>query len=283
MRRAICSVFAALLLAGTASLSAATVAALDGRMLTGEALTIDPKAGTVTVGGVVIALGDCDWLETGSGAGVELPGTVGKRLGIWLVDGSWLPVTSIAAGTKDHELTVKGVLGAFTIPLTAVRGWSTGPSLPGDEDKDDHVLLDSGPVVGRVEGLVAGRLVLRSALDPEPLKLALDQIRGVRLAVPLRPAKGVRLAVTLDELHPPLRVLPTAAGFSLATAPQVTLGAALAPVRLRIEGGRRVYLSELDPAVVEETGAFGVVWPHQRDRNLDESPLRLGGVRTRRQ
>lgn len=283
MRCAACSVFAALLLlAGVSPLSAATVAALDGRMLSGETLTIEPKAGTVTVGGVTVALADCDWLETGTGTGIDLPGSAGKRLGLWLVDGSWLPVTSIAAGTKDHELTVNGALGAFTVPLTAVRGWGTGTALPGDEGKDDQVLLDSGPVVGRVEGLVAGRLVLRSALDPEPLKLALDQIRGVRLAVPLRPAKGVRLAATLDELHPPLRVLPAAGGFALASVPQVTLGAVLAPVRLRIEGGRRVYLSELDPASVEETGAFGVVWPHQRDRNLDESPLRLGGVRYER-
>lgn len=283
MRWPACSVFAALLLlTGASPLSAATVATLDGRMLSGEALTIEPKASTVTIGGVTVALADCDWLEAGTGAGVDLPGTAGKRLGLWLVDGSWLPVTSIAAGTKDHELTVNGVMGAFTVPLTAVRGWSIGAALPGDEGKDDLVLLDSGPVVGRVEGLVAGRLVLRSALDPEPLTLALDQIRGVRLAVPLRPAKGVRLAATLDELHPPLRVLPCAGGFSLASVPQVLLGKELAPVRLRIEGGRRVYLSELDPAVVEETGAFGVVWPHQRDRNLDESPLRLGGVRYER-
>lgn len=263
-------------------IAAATVAALDGRMLSGESLTIDPKGGTVTVGGVSVPLADCDWLEPGEGTGVDLPGSAGKRLGLWLIDGSWLPVTSIAPGTRDHELSVNGVLGSFTVPLTAVRGWGVGTTLPGDETKDDQVLLDSGPVVGRIEGLVAGRLVLRSALDPEPLQLALDQVRGVRLAVPLRSAKGVRLAATLDELHPPLRVVPAAGGFTLAAVPQVALGTALAPVRLRIEGGRRVYLSELDPASVQETGAFGVVWPYQRDRNLDGSPLRLGGVRYER-
>jgi hypothetical protein len=274
--------FAVLLLAGASSLPAASVAALDGRVLTGEALTIDPKAGTVATGGVTVTLADCDWIEPGDGAGIELPGVVGKRLGVWLVDGSWLPVTTIAVGAKDNELTVNGAFGSFTIPLTAVRGWSTGQSLPGVEGKEDQVSLDSGPITGRVEGLVAGKLVLRSALDPEPLQLALDQVRSVRLAVPLRTPKGVRLAAALDDLHPPLRVVPVAGGFALAAVPQVVLAKGLSSARLRIEGGRRVYLSELDPAKVEETGAFGVVWPHKRDRNLDDSPLRLGGVRYER-
>jgi hypothetical protein len=35
-----------------------------------------------------------------------------------------------------------------------------------------------------------------------------------------------------------------------------------------IIGGRRVYLSELPPASADETGAFGVVWPHSRDTGL---------------
>lgn len=276
------ALLAVLFILATPRLPAATVAALDGRMLTGDQLAFDLKAGTVAVGGTTVALGDCDWIEPGDGSGAELPGVAGKRLGIWLVDGSWLPVTSIAVGAKDHELTVTGVLGTLVLPLTAVRGWGTGTNLPGADGKEDQVLLDSGLLSGRIEGLIAGKLLLRSALDPQPLQLALDQVRGLRLAVATRAAKGVRLAVTLDELHPPLRVMPTADGFSLGALPQVVLGKGLSPVRLRIEGGRRVYLSELDPAVVEETGAFGVVWPFQRDRNLDSSPLRLGGVRYER-
>lgn len=271
-----------LLLLTTSPLRAATVAALDGRVLMGDKITFDLKAGTVALSGTTLALGDCDWLETGDGSGAELPGVANKRLGMWLVDGSWLPVSTIAVGTKDHELTVTGVLGTLVMPLTAVRGWGTGTALPGTDGKEDQVLLDSGLLSGRIEGLVAGKLLLRSALDPQPLQLALDQVRGVRLAVATRNAKGVRLAVSFDELHPPLRVMPSADGFSLSAVPQVVLGKGLSPVRLRIEGGRRMYLSELDPAIVEETGAFGVVWPFQRDRNLDSSPLRLGGVRYER-
>lgn len=277
-----CVLSAVLVFVTALPVSAATVAALDGRVVTGERLTIDAKAGTVSAGGMAMPLADCDWIEPGPGGGIELPGTPGKRLGVWLVDGSWLPVGSIAVGAKDHELAVNGPLGAFTLPLTAVRGWGIGQALPDGESKDDQVLLDSGVLSGRIDGLIAGKLVLKSALDPQPLSLALDQVRAVRLAIPLRAPKGVRLATTLDELHPPLRVQPTADGFVLAAVPQALLGPALATARLRIEGGRRQYLSELDPAVVEETGAFGVVWPHKRDRNLDESPLRLGGVRYER-
>jgi hypothetical protein len=263
-------------------LPAASVAALDGRVLTGEALTFDAKATSVTIGGAAIVLADCDWIEPGDGSGITLPGMAGKHLGLWLVDGSWLPATSIAVGAKDHELTVNGMFGSLTLPLTAVRGWGTGVVMPGAEIKEDQVLLDSGLISGRVEGLVAGKLILRSALDPEPLQLALDQVRGLRLAIAVRPGKGVRLIAALDELHPPLRVVPTANGFALGAAPHVLLGKKLDSVRLRMEGGRRLYLSEIDPAKVEETGAFGVVWPFQRDRNLDSSPLRLAGIRYER-
>src|ERR1043165_6629497 len=174
-----CLLCLALGLLSALPLSAASVAALDGRVLTGEALAIDPKGTAVTVGGTTVPLADCDWIEPGDGAGITLPGTAGKRLGLWLVDGSWLPATAIAPGPKDNELAVNGLFGAFTLPLTAVRGWSSGSLPPGGGDKDDQVLLDSGPLSGRIEGLVGGKLVLRSALDPAPLQLALDQVRGV--------------------------------------------------------------------------------------------------------
>jgi hypothetical protein len=38
-----------------------------------------------------------------------------------------------------------------------------------------------------------------------------------------------------------------------------------------------VWLSDLKPATVEETGSFGVTWPWKRDADLDGAPLRLGG------
>jgi hypothetical protein len=274
-----------LVMLGLPPADAATVSSLDGRVFSGPALTFDAKAGTVQVGGTVINLGDCDWIEPGDGAGMAAPS--GKQIGLWLADGSWLPVSTLGPAASDDAIQVTSQLGALTLPLASLRGWSAGPELPGARDGTDTdvVQLDSGVVNGRVDGLRAGKLVLRSDLDPnKPLELAIEQIRALRLNVPLRPAKGMRLSVSLSDAHAALRVVVGASGsyeqaLCLAAAPQLAVGKALLPARLRLEGGRRVYLSETTPDQVVEEGAFGVVWPWSRDRNLDGSPLKLGGVR----
>jgi hypothetical protein len=75
-------------------------------------------------------------------------------------------------------------------------------------------------------------------------------------------------------------VVLTARGPALAIAPEALLDVrALAGVELRVEGGRRVYLSSLVPASVQEDGMFGVVWPHARDSAIGGGPLLLGGRR----
>lgn len=275
-----------LLLAFAASVPAATVATLDGRTFQGPGIAFDVQAGTVTVGTERVALADCDWVEPHTGVGVVVTGVPAKRLGVWLADGSWLPVAKVMVAGGDDAIAVDGPLGPLTLPLAALRGWGEGADLlpaPEGAPERDVALLASGAVPGRVEGIKAGQLVLRSDLDPaKPLELPLADVRALRLAVPARAPKGVRLAASLDELHPPLRVVPTAGGLALAAAPTVAIGDALRLARLRVEGGRRVHLGELKPALVEEAGAFGVVWPFQVDRNLDGSPLRLGGVRYER-
>jgi hypothetical protein len=263
----------------------ATVSSLDGRVFSGPAVAFDAKAGTVQVGGTAISLADCDWIEPGDGAGMAAPAA--KQIGLWLSDGSWLPVATLGQAKVDDAIQVTGALGTLTLPLASLRGWSAGAELPGAREGADAdvVQLDSGVVTGRVDGLRAGKLVLRSDLDPnKPLELAIEQIRALRLSVPARAQKGMRLSVSLSEAHAALHVVVAASGaydqaLCLAAAPGVALGRALLPARLRLEGGRRVYLSETTPDQVVEEGAFGVVWPWSRDRNLDGSPLRVGGVR----
>ncbi len=260
-----------------ATLQAASVGTLDGRTLSGPALVLDGKAGTVACGGTTVALADCDWLEPGAGGG--LPGAATRAFGVWLVDGSWLPAERIRPGAADHTVELGGPLGTLTLPLAALRGWSTSGEPPAGEKADaDQVQLESGVYSGRVEGIVGGKLILRLDIDPKPQELALDQVRGLRLAGAPKAGRGLRLNAVLDDGHPPLRLLP-GEPLTLAAAPGVAIGPAITAVRLRIDGGRRVWLGDLAPAHVEETGAFGVVWPWQKDRNLDGSPLRLGGVR----
>lgn len=50
---------------------------------------------------------------------------------------------------------------------------------------------------------------------------------------------------------------------------------AIAQVQFR--NGRLVYLSDLEPAQVEELGYFGRTFTHRRDQGLDGGPLRLAG------
>ncbi len=260
-----------------AGLHAASVGTLDGRTLNGPALVLDGKAGTVACGGTTMALADCDWLEPGAGTG--LANAANRAFGVWLVDGSWLPAERIRPGAADHTVELVGPLGTLTLPLAALRGWSTSGEPPaGEKAEADQVQLESGVYSGRVEGIVAGKLILRLDIDPKPQELALDQVRGLRLAGALKSGRGLRLNAVLDDAHPPLRLLP-GDPLTLAAAPAVAVGAGISAVRLRIDGGRRVWLGDLAAAHVEETGAFGVVWPWQKDRNLDGSPLRLGGVR----
>lgn len=266
-------------------LLAATASTLDGRVLSGPTMTVDAAAQTVTVGGTTLPLSDCDWIEPGDGSG--FPPATGKTIGVWLADGSWLPATSLTAATSDDAVQVFSTLGTLTLPLASVRGWSLSAELPGAHEgaEVDVVQLDSGTVTGRVDGLKAGALTLHSDLDPtKPLILPIEQVRGLRLSVPPRTSKTLRLSVSLSDAHAAVHVVlgssgPIADALCLAAAPKVQVGKALQGARLRIEGGRRVYLSELTPDQVEEVGAFGVVWPWSRDHNLDGSPLKLGGVR----
>jgi alpha-glucosidase len=100
-------------------------------------------------------------------------------------------------------------------------------------------------------------------------------IKAVHLAQaerkPLRPAVLART----DPRRPPVRLTPD---LGLAVAPDVRPDqAAVAALRLTVDTPRRVWLSDLAPASVVEEGAFGVVWPHRRDRDLDGQPIVLGG------
>lgn len=256
---------------------AASISLLDGRILQGPTLTYVNNQ--LHIGNDVVQLADCDWIEAGSGSGVSFNRA---PWGMWLVDGSWLPVSSITAASVDHVVHVVSPLGTLDLPLTALRGWSSKSELSTD-DKMDRVVLDSGAVTGRIEGIHGGNLLIRSDLSPDkPLELALDQIRELSLAIPISPPTQPTLSVILDPDRPALLLNPGDPA-RLAAAPSISLprwaDSPLIAARLRVNAGRRVYLSDLTPTEVHDDGAFGVVWPWKRDSNLDGTPLRLGGQR----
>jgi len=254
-------------------LAAAEVVLLDGTVLPGPVTLVD---GRVSASGRTVPLTDCDWLTLGEPLPAAPAGTKSEPAGVWLVDGSWLPVSKVVAAVTPDAILASGPLGDATLPLAAVTGWSDGHLPAAAPGGDDLVLVAGGPVTGRVEGVRDGAVVVASPLDPVALRLPVAEIKALRLAQPPRaPALPTLLART-DPRRPLLRLGPD---LGLAVAPGVRLdAAALGALRLTVDGPRRVWLSDLTPASVAEEGAFGVVWPHRRDADLAGNPLVLGGV-----
>ena len=246
------------------------VTLLDGSVRSGPIAF--PAGGTaVTVDGEPLALADCDRIRLGGG-GAPAVGT--SKLGLWLVDGSWLPVDGIAAAAAADTIAVRGPLGTGDLPLAAVRGWGAEALPAADEDQ---ILLASGPYAGRIGGIANGQLAFTSE-GLGDVSLPIADVLALRIAGGDRAVKGLALSLAFDSVHPPLALLPgptprlaAAAGASFAAWPTAC--------ELRVEGGRRIYLSALDPSGVKEEGAFGVTWPHRRDLDLDGGAIRLDGVR----
>lgn len=252
--------------------AAATVAPLDAAPVTAASVIFDGDR--LTAGPQTLQLADCDWLELGTTA--ALPAPAAPRFGIWLTDGSWLPVTAMAAVGTAIRVTTP--FGLHDVPLTAIAGWGSNEVAPAP-DGLDRVLVASGPLDGRVRGLADGKLLVATSLDPEPLAFELSEVQGLRLAQAVRTADGLSLWAVSDVLRAPTRLQVRGAQVVLAASGQPVTGELLPTLRLRVSGGRRQWLSDLTPAQVVEQGAFDVVWPWKRDTDLDGGPLLLGGVR----
>ncbi len=263
MRRVLLSL-AVILTCGSAS-AADTVLLLDGSEQTGTVHWRD--AGMIGVATTAISLADVDALRLDGAAPAAAP------LGLWLVDGSRLPCLGLVPG-DDDALIARTSLGDLALPLTAVRGWGTKLPAAGAADR---VVVVSGTYDGRVRGIRAGQLVFVSDTLGE-LTIDLVDCLGLRLAGSDRSPDVLRVLAELDPAQPPVALLPGPQP-RLVAAPRVQVQAWPTGIPLRVEGGKRIYLSDLTPILVEEVGAFGRVWPHHRDRNLEGGPILLDGVR----
>lgn len=263
-------------LALTAAAQAATVAPLEGTPLPVTALAF--RDGALVADGKTVGLADLDWIELErSGPPAALSGTAQARPGIWLTDGSWIPMTALTTAPGDR-IRATTPFGTHDLPLTAVAGWGSN-EVGRAPDGLDRVQVASGPLDGRVRGLRDGKLLVETSLDPEPLALELAEVQGLRLAQPATVPAGLTLLALPDPARPPTRLRIDGGDLVLAASGQPVTGDLLPTLRLRIDGGRRTWLSDLVPAAVEEKGAFDVVWPWKRDTDLDGSPLVLGGNR----
>lgn len=267
MRRVLLSL--AMILTCSCAWTADTVLLLDGTEHTGTVQWRD--AATIGVGSTAINLADVDRLQLAGAAPAPAP------LGLWLIDGSRLPYVELVPG-DDDAVVARTSLGDLALPLSAVRGWgATLPATAPAAGTADRLVVVSGTYDGRVRGIRAGQLVFVSEALGE-LTVDLADCLGLRLAGSDRSLEAVRLMAELDPAQPAVALLPGPQP-RLAAAPSVQLPQWPTGIPLRVEGGRRIYLSDLTPILVEEEGAFGRVWPHRRDRNLEGGPILLDDVR----
>lgn len=270
-------VLSLLVLSAWLPLAAATVAPLEGPLVNPAVVSL--RDGQLLADGTSIgSLVDYDWFEFERPSPTAV-GQPAPRFGVWLTDGSWLPATALSAVSNEHIRAVTP-LGTHDLPLALIAGWGVN-EVALAADNLDRVVVASGPVDGRIQGLKDGKLLIATSLDPEPLMLDIGEVLGLRLAQVPKPVatSGLTVLATLDLARPPVRLRPHGEQLELVASGQPASGTVLRTVRLVVDGGRRLWLSNLTPSAVDEQGAFGVVWPWTRDTDLAGGPLVLGGVR----
>ena len=253
----------------TAALPAASVGLLDGQVVEGDSLVFGSDA-TLQIGGKTLKLGDCDWLDSGGEVNADTAGS-----GVLLLDGSWLPVSALAAAGQD-SVQIVSPLGTMTLELGQVIAWGE-PAwvLAKATSNADQVQVGEEVYRGEINTINNGELEI-NVTGIGPVAVPLEQVKGMRLRGAITPPKGVVLAPRLDPAQPPVFVRP-GPELRLAAVPEVVVD--LPPGRMRVHGGRRVWLADLTPSAVQEEGAFGVTWPHSVNENLDGGPISLRGQR----
>ena len=261
-----------------------TVYLLDGSQHQAAAISGSDDGRQLSIGDQRLALADIDRIVVTG----QLISDRAQRA-VVLRDGGWLPVSAIAADHSDHLRCTTTAFGTLTIPLDQLLAWGPPPwldrtrPLAASRGAHDRLLLANEELNGEVHGVGPKGLIFAPEIAPDTtMTIALTDVIGLSLGETPRPPHDPHLLLDIDPGMPPLFLHP---------GPTLTIGgleaaalewSALPAGTIRIAGPRRVWLSELDPALVEEEGAFGVTWPHRRDSNLDGSPLVLDGRRHHR-
>jgi len=260
-----------------AALSGGDVELLDGGSIEGGEFAIEDSV--LVVDGTRYDLADVHGFQPAAEPvpPEEWPQRAGDR-SLRLVDGSYLPLRALVAAEADDEVRARTPFFVVDLPLVAVAAWGRDDWLAGEGDREgDVVLLESGELTGTVVGIAGGELRIDTALADDPLSLEIADVLGLRLDLPGREPRGLHLASHLAAGRPPALFTP-AWPPALAAVADRPLEIDRLP-RLEVRGGRRVALRGLEPAEVEEEGAFGKVWPHRWGENLDGTPLLLRGRR----
>lgn len=259
-------------------------AAVEVELLTGDALAgqaVSVAGDQLMVDGRAVALVDVDQIRMGPVGNALASSPLAAVLG----DGSWFPLTRLPTVAGPDRLRLDGPLGQVELELGQVlawgptewleQRWATVHSAAGD----DVVLVEDAEVTGRIDGADANGVAVTGSLGA--LTMTWERVGGAILALPVEPPQGVHLLVTPVAGMAATAVQLTDHGAVLALAPDAGVLATVA-WPLVVEGGRRRWLSALEPVEVVESGHFGVTWPHSRDQDLDGAAIMLAGVRRAR-
>ena len=203
-----------------------------------------------------------------------------------LSDQSWLPLLAAPEVALDSEgallgLALQTVAGPVHLKLGTVvaygrASWLSeqmtrrhGPSaLQGDQiltavETLPAIVNAVGPVT---EAAPVGTLQFTIPDIDADSELPLGAIRGLWLDVPQEAPRRATAWFPVAHLPP---VYVDVSAQALQVAPEQRFTEALSQGSFWPLAADRLPLARLRPQSVEERGAFDVVWPHQRERNLD--------------
>jgi len=194
-------------------------------------------------------------------------------------------------GSGDWELKLRSpLLGELSLPMRQVSAIVLGREAPAplveqlakNDTDHDWVLLRNGErLPGVVKALGRGELTFSGVIGEATIPFERVVAVSLARAQPVERGAGVLAVVELSDgsrISGRLvegdeeRMTLAAVGKDLLT---FRFRGAVKAVEFR--GGRRVYLSDLEPERVEQAAYLGRVWAYRRDRAVGGGPLSLRG------
>ena len=221
----------------------------------------------------------CDAVRLRGQKAASAPAAPGDWI-LLMADGSRL-AADLTGGDDERLLVRHADLGEIALPIERIdRLWRTAGREPPTANDEDIVELTNGDRLrGAVAGAAAGILRLSEGGDERPL--AWDKVESVALAAAKRggPARlwaDVRLCDGSRMVASKFNCKDGALHASFASMGNIVIPGMLLDV-IEVNGGRRVWLSDLPPEKYEATPYLETRWAYQIDKNVLGGPLAMAG------
>jgi hypothetical protein len=294
MRMMHCRVLLVLLLCGP-SLRAAELRTLKGEVVSGELVAASAKEIVLQKDGKRVATPVQHILQVDFGNQGKVPSDA-KFIDVELTDGTLLHCAQLTLKEKQVDLTL--LAGQqVKVPLAGVanilneahidknrREWTE--RLAKKRRRDVLAIVKEG-VVNPLEGTLG-------AGDAEGKTIEFTLATGRKVNVPLTNVHGLIFERALDPNAPPaickvldahknvlyasgLAATPTVLTVTTPAGATIEFTPALLS-RLDFSRDKLAFLSDLEPSRVVETSTEERIEHYRRDKNLDDGPIRLGGI-----